>query len=420
MRVGLPLLVQTMLLKMATQERSPSENVDLLLQQGSGSGGSNEASCDSSRAVEPSMWPEGYKPIRRVKFTTIEDLLAVMAPQAQESVPLIIEGSDVVDTAKWADISYMLSMLSTTKVQVKKSPNHKFRYFDAKKNLGKFSFKQPVVETQQTAADFVAEAEDILQSGRPERMYLQETLSGHPEMAEEFASWRWEVLLRVSQECGWGLPDSNELFVGMPGIETPLHFDERENLFFQVRGRKELVTFPFVDYTLLYPFPTTHPCDRQSMVGSPFNANAEAFPNFTKAVGHHATLQAGDLVYLPYGWWHWLRNIDHLAISISFWSTYPPDDLSKGVPDVFTGHMLTRVRRNLESMVAQQFGPENHNESMLKIRDAILAKETGDPHLAIVRQLLKAVRMREEEQDKFLLEMIEGRFGVDWGLHVQG
>ena len=62
-------------------------------------------------------------------------------------------------------------------------------------------------------------------------------------------------------------------------------------------------------------------------VGSPFNANAEAFPNFTKApvpdqlsipaclpanqpvgqteasqteaVGHHATLQAGDLVYLP-------------------------------------------------------------------------------------------------------------------------
>ena len=27
---------------------------------------------------------------------------------------------------------------------------------------------------------------------------------------------------------------------------------------------------------------------------------------------------------------------------------------------------------------AQQFGPENHNESMLKIRDAILAKETGD------------------------------------------
>ena len=32
---------------------------------------------------------------------------------------------------------------------------------------------------------------------------------------------------------GWGLPDSNELFVGMPGIETPLHFDERENLFFQ-------------------------------------------------------------------------------------------------------------------------------------------------------------------------------------------
>ena len=66
----------------------------------------------------------------------------------------------------------------------------------------------------------------------------------------------------------------------MQGAETPLHFDERENLFFQagcfcrgirgrivpdrqVRGLKEIVVFPFVDYSKLYPFPTTHPCDRQ-------------------------------------------------------------------------------------------------------------------------------------------------------------
>ena len=32
-------------------------------------------------------------------------------------------------------------------------------------------------------------------------------------------------------EC---MSTSEELFVGMQGAETPLHFDERENLFFQV------------------------------------------------------------------------------------------------------------------------------------------------------------------------------------------
>merc|ERR1711957_267920 len=225
-------------------------------------------------------------------------------------------------------------------------------------------------------------------------------------------SWAWEILIRVSSACGWGLPDSNELFIGMPGVETPLHFDERENLLMQVRGKKEVVVFPFVDYVRLYPFPTTHPCDRQSMVGNPYDVDVEAFPRFKDAVGHYATLEAGDLLYLPYGWFHWLRNLEHLAISISFWSTTPPSDLSKGVPDTFSEHMLTRVRRNLESMIAQQHGPEKHNESMLGLKEAILRKKAQDKYVDQVRGLLTAVRMAPDAQDKFLLETIEGRFGI--------
>ena len=136
-------------------------------------------------------------------------------------------------------------------------------------------------------------------------------------MASEFSSWKWELPVRISAACGWGLPDSNELFMGMKNAETPLHFDERENLFYQIRGQKEVVVFPFTDYTRLYPFPTTHPCDRQSMVGSPKEADLEAFPKFREAQGHYATLKAGDLLYLPYGWWHWLRNLTDMSISAS-------------------------------------------------------------------------------------------------------
>merc|ERR1712151_810694 len=96
------------------------------------------------------------------------------------------------------------------------------------------------------------------------------------------------------------------------------------------------------------------------------------------------------------------------AVSISFWSATPPTDLSNGVPDVFSEHMLTRVRRNLESMIAQQHGPQKHNESMLKIREAILQHETQDERLSQVRYLLAAVRIPFDEQDVFLLEIIEG------------
>jgi len=366
------------------------------------------------------VWPATFQPIKRMRLSTIEELIDVLKPMAEVGEPLIIEASDVIDAAKWADMSYIMGLMKGKNVLVKRSPNDKFRYFDLKKNVGKFDFREPLKEEQMTLDAFMEERERILNEGRPERMYCQETLSGHGELASEFTSWRWELLIRVCTACGWGLPDSNELFIGMRGVVTPLHFDERENLFFQVRGRKELVTFPFIDYTRLYPFPTTHPCDRQSMVGDPRNPDLDAFPRFPEAVGHHAILEAGDLLYLPYGWWHWLRNIDHLAVSVSFWSTTPATNLSEGVPKVFSDHMLTRVRRNMETMIAQSHGNERHNESMLQIREAILQRKNQDPILEQVRRLLAAVRMTPEQQDVFLLETIEGRFGIDWNRHVPG
>lgn len=372
-------------------------------------------------SLEETPWPEHFQQIRRVPFQSIEELLDLMKPQSKDGRPLIIEGTNVMNASKWADIGHLQGLLQDQKVVVKRSACSKFRYFDMKKNIGQYTFRAPIEERKQTLKEFMMEAEEILTEGRPERLYLQETLSGHAEMAEEFASWAWELLIRVSQACGWGLPDSNELFVGMPGAETPLHFDERENLFFQVRGRKEIVVFPFTDYLRLYPFPTTHPCDRQSMVGSPVSPDLEAFPRFQGSVGHYATLKAGDLLYLPYGWWHWLRNLDNLSASVSFWSTTPSNNLSGGIPATFTPHMLTRVRRNLESMLAQQHGPEHHDATMLELRQAILEGHSSDPRLTMARQLLTAVRIDEsEQQDAFLLEMIEGRFGIDWNKHVEG
>ncbi|CAE7598971.1 hif1an [Symbiodinium pilosum] len=344
-------------------------------------------------------------------------MLDIMKPQSVAGHPLIIEGSGIIEAGKWSDVSHVQKLWKDRKVLIKKSPNSKFRYFDMKKNSGKFDFRHPVQEVQDSVASFLEQADKMLSEGADERMYLQETLSGHSEMAEEFASWKWELPIRISHACGWGLPDSNELFIGMQGAETPLHFDERENLFFQVRGQKEIVVFPFVDYVKLYPFPTTHPCDRQSMVGSPIEADLNAFPKFKDASGHYATLRAGDLLYLPYGWWHWLRNLDNMAISVSFWSTTPATDLSNGVPSEFSDHMLTRVRRNLESLVAQKFGPEHLDESMLKLQQIVRNKQ-DDPILKYVRELLAAVKIPPQKQDDFLLEIIDGRFGIDWNKYV--
>mmetsp|Transcript_38629 Transcript_38629/g.86370 ORF Transcript_38629/g.86370 Transcript_38629/m.86370 type:complete len:404 (+) Transcript_38629:89-1300(+) len=403
-----------MALTMAKANCEANSNITQMLIGGYAMRGGVEAPVP---ALSSSAWPAHYKPIRRVKFTNTDEVLDIMKPQSAQGVPLIIEGSGIIQVEKWREVSHVQKLLKDRQVLVKKSPNNKFRYFDLKKNSGKFDFTHPICEVQESFPAFLSESDELLRQGKAQRMYLQETLSGHSEMAEEFASWKWELPIRISDACGWGLPDSNELFIGMQGAETPLHFDERENLFFQIRGLKEIVVFPFVDYTRLYPFPTTHPCDRQSMVGSPLEADLTAFPRFKDAIGHYATLQAGDLLYLPYGWWHWLRNLDNMAMSVSFWSTTPATDFTRGVPSVFSEHMLTRVRRNLESMVAQNFGPEKLEASMLKLQTAVRQKQ-DDPILQYVRELLRAVKMPADKQDDFLLEIIEGRFGIDWNKYV--
>jgi len=259
----------------------------------------------------------------------------------------------------------------------------------------------------------------LLAEGSTVRMYLQESLSGHDQMATEFATWDWQTLILVSRACGWGLPEASELFVGMQGVETPLHFDERENLFFQARGCKEVCLFPWTDYVRLYPFPVTHPCDRQSMVGNPRMPDLEAFPRFAEATGYTGQLEAGDLLYIPYGWWHWLRNVDHLTMSVSFWSTAKPNDFCEGVPTQLSIGMTTRVRRNLESMIAEEDNTRL-DEAMLELQDAIFEGRHGDKRLAAVRTLLAAVKIPSELQDRFVLEIIQGRFGIDWQRHVRG
>merc|ERR1712054_116779 len=137
------------------------------------------------------------------------------------------------------------------------------------------------------------------------------------------------------------------------------------------------VLFPHVEYNRMYPFPVTHPCDRQSMVDVE-DPDYSRFPRFKEATGNYTMLRDGDLLYIPYGWWHWLQNIDDLAISMSFWSLTPRHDLSEGLPESFTPQQLTRVQRNLENLIGQMVGPERLPAVVQQMMHAISAHKPDD------------------------------------------
>jgi len=215
--------------------------------------------------------------------------------------------------------------------------------------------------------------------------------------------------VQQTQKHGWGLPETNVLFMGTVGATTPAHFDEQHNFLNQVRGKKTIVLFPPDDYTRMYPFPVTHPCDRCSMVDV-HNADLERFPRFSEARGHVITLGPGDVLYIPYGWWHYCRTDTHLAASITFWAKDQSPNLGA---QVIGPNELVRARRNLEKILAEDVGAPNLADEVLRLIRRIETEDVDDARLSSLRRMLGMLQIPEDGQLRFLNETFVGRFGFD-------
>ena len=48
-------------------------------------------------------------------------------------------------------------------------------------------------------------------------------------------------------------------------------------------------------------------------------SNKHLFPSFQKAKGEKCVLHKGDILYIPAGWWHWVKSYGHRCVSVNFW-----------------------------------------------------------------------------------------------------
>ena len=90
-----------------------------------------------------------------------------------------------------------------------------------------------------------------------------------PLILGEYTKFSLATALQLKQIGGWDALTNNLLLCGKEGFITPVHFDEQENLFAQLNGRKRIRLFHPHNWYALYPYPIGHPCDRQSQVVLP-------------------------------------------------------------------------------------------------------------------------------------------------------
>jgi lysine-specific demethylase 8/hypoxia-inducible factor 1-alpha inhibitor (HIF hydroxylase) len=134
-------------------------------------------------------------------------------------------------------------------------------------------------------------------------------------------------------ELGLQQPASSlNLWIGSGHTEC-LHYDVMDGTLIQLHGSKQVTLFPPSQTANLYPYPfyahLRHGLKLRSWFSRvyPNRPDLQAFPKLRAALKHRhdVTLNPGEALYIPAGWWHEVTAIgEDMVCSVNrFWRVYP-------------------------------------------------------------------------------------------------
>lgn len=140
--------------------------------------------------------------------------------------------------------------------------------------------------------------EEVKTSEKDLRMFLYNIMAKAPELKDDIV-----------------LPDLADgfsqrfvfMFFGCKGSVTPIHIDiDMSHVFHtQFFGKKRCILFPPEQSHNLY----RHPYTVRSYI-DPENPDFEKFPRLRQAEGYEVTLEPGETIFMPGGWWHHMIYIE--------------------------------------------------------------------------------------------------------------
>jgi hypothetical protein len=96
--------------------------------------------------------------------------------------------------------------------------------------------------------------------------------------------------------------------LGMKGVIAENHFDMSRNFIVVLGGERRYILSHPEECPNLALYPKEHPSARHSAVDWS-DPDLQQFPQFTKAKSNEIVLQAGDVLYLPTNWFHYIMSL---------------------------------------------------------------------------------------------------------------
>ena len=171
------------------------------------------------------------------------------------------------------------------------------------------------------------------------RIFLFDPIKSAPKLLEDYLS--------PKELMGGFLDKYPNMFFGGKGSVTFLHYDiDMAHIFHtHFNGRKHILLFDYKWKDRLYKIPyATYALEDYDIS----NPDFEKFPALDGVEGIECFLEHGDTLFMPTGWWHWMKYLDgSFSISLRAW------DKSWAVK----AHSLWNltVQRNFDNFMKRQF-----------------------------------------------------------------
>lgn len=169
--------------------------------------------------------------------------------------------------------------------------------------------------------------------------YMQEWFKNKPEILNSVNWKRFDI-----DKTG----DDSTIWIGSKGAHTNCHQDSYGcNLVAQIHGRKQWLLFPPNSTNFLRP--TRIPYE-ESTIYSKYNffcPTKEDEINILKIkdTAKLVTLEPGDILFVPPGWWHYVESLD-FSISVNMWLPILTDNISR-VKEAIVKLIIAKIGKDI-------------------------------------------------------------------------
>jgi hypothetical protein len=245
---------------------------------------------------------------------------AIAEDYRRQELPFLVENHPEIWKAaeRWSHFDYLHSLLGEDKYRNEHSLNNHMMYWKLRNSRGKpKGWEPPTEDVDLSFPDWYSKAmalEEKPDSVHAEHFYLR--LTGDPNGQGSF----------LYEELPFFLPEtSGSIFMveskeargincrlGSKGIIAETHYDMSRNFILLLRGQKRYILAHPRECINMELHPIGHPSARHSSVNwsDPNSWFADNHQYFRHAQVNEVLLQAGDGMYLPTSWFHFIVSLN--------------------------------------------------------------------------------------------------------------